>query len=105
VTVFDFEEENGIPYLVTEYLDGQNLQQLLEQGAALPILERLQTMSEAADGLQYAHEHGVIHRDAKPANIMRLTDRPVKTAAVTPRRRRVQVCFGKVEVGFFFHLH
>jgi serine/threonine-protein kinase len=78
VTIFDFEEQNGIPYLVMEYLDGKNLQHLVENRNAAPAIDKLSIMSEAAEGLQYAHEHGVIHRDIKPANIMRLRDGSVK---------------------------
>jgi serine/threonine-protein kinase len=78
VTIFDFEEQNGIPYLVMEYLDGENLQRLVENRNAVPTINKLSIMSEVAEGLQYAHEHGVIHRDIKPANIMRLSDGSVK---------------------------
>ena len=78
VTIFDFDEQNGIPYLVMEYLDGKNLQHYVGSRNALPAIDKLSIMSEVADGLQYAHEHGVIHRDIKPANIMRLSDGSVK---------------------------
>ena len=78
VTIFDFEEQNGIPYLVMEYLDGKNLQHLVGNRNAVPAIDKLSIMSEVAEGLQYAHEHGVIHRDIKPANIMRLADGSVK---------------------------
>jgi predicted Ser/Thr protein kinase len=78
VTIFDFDEQNGIPYLVMEYLDGKNLQHLVGNRNAAPAINKLSIMSEAAEGLQYAHEHGVIHRDIKPANIMWLSDGSVK---------------------------
>jgi serine/threonine-protein kinase len=94
VTIFDFEEQNGKPYLVMEYLDGENLQRLLETKERLPILDKLSIMAEVAEGLQYAHEHGVIHRDIKPANIMRLRDGSVKImdfgiARLTQRNTRL----------------
>jgi serine/threonine-protein kinase len=76
VTIFDFDVEKGAQYLVMEFLDGQNLQQLLR--APIPPLDRLSILAEVAEGLQYAHEQGVIHRDVKPANIMRLKDGSVK---------------------------
>ena len=78
VTIFDFEEQNGIPYLVMEYLEGKNLQHLVANRNAVPAIDKLSIMLEVAEGLQYAHEHGVIHRDIKPANIMRLNDGSVK---------------------------
>ena len=94
VTIFDFEEQNGKPYLVMEYLDGDNLQRLLETKERVPILDKLSIMAEVAEGLQYAHEHGVIHRDIKPANIMRLRDGSVKImdfgiARLTQRNTRL----------------
>ena len=78
VTIFDFEEQNGIPYLVMEYLDGKNLQHFVGNRNAVSAIDKLSIMSQVAEGLQYAHEHGVIHRDIKPANIMRLSDGSVK---------------------------
>ena len=94
VTIFDFEEQDGAPYLVMEYLDGENLQRLLETKERVPILDKLSIMAEVAEGLQYAHEHGVIHRDIKPANIMRLRDGSVKImdfgiARLTQRNTRL----------------
>ena len=78
VTIFDFEQQNGVPYLVMEYLDGRNLQPLVANREAAPAINRLSIMSEVAEGLHYAHEQGVIHRDIKPANIMWLRDGSVK---------------------------
>jgi len=77
VTVYDFGEENGTPYLVMEYLNGTTLHSLIA-AQSLTLLEKLEIMCEVAEGLRYAHEHGVTHRDIKPANIMRLADGSVK---------------------------
>jgi len=78
VTVYEFGEENGAPYLVMEYLEGTNLQDLLRLRIHLSLQEKLWIMSEVAEGLQCAHDRGVIHRDVKPANIMRMSDGSVK---------------------------
>jgi len=78
VVIHEFGEDNGIQYLVMEYLKGTNLQELIKRKVPLTTLEKLRIMSEVAQGLKCAHEHGVIHRDVKPANIMRLEDRSVK---------------------------
>jgi len=78
VTVHEFGEENGVPYLVMEYLEGTNLHDLIRQRSPLSLQEKLSIMSEVAEGLRCAHDRGVIHRDVKPANIMRLTDGSVK---------------------------
>ena len=77
VTVHEYGEEDGVPYLVMEYLNGTTLLDLIAQ-RSLSLLEKLEIMSEVAEGLHYAHEHGITHRDVKPANIMRLTDGSVK---------------------------
>jgi serine/threonine protein kinase len=77
VTVHEYGEQDGAPYLVMEYLEGVNLQELIKQGA-LTLLEKVEIMTEVADGLFCAHRQGITHRDVKPANIMRLADGSVK---------------------------
>jgi hypothetical protein len=77
VNVHDFGEQDGAPYLVMEYLEGANLQDLIKQNS-LSLLEKIEIMSEVAIGLQCAHERGITHRDVKPANIMRLANGSVK---------------------------
>src|SRR5262249_29374254 len=100
ITIFDFDEQNGTPYLVMEYLDGRNLAHFVGNRTALSPIDKLTIMSEVADGLQYAHEHGVIHRDIKPANIMRLRDGSVKImisgTAVLGRRNRSLTAVGYI---------
>jgi serine/threonine-protein kinase len=77
VTVHEYGEHEGAPYLVMEYLEGVNLQDLIKQGT-LSLLEKVEIMTEVAEGLSAAHRLGVTHRDIKPANIMRLQDGSVK---------------------------
>ena len=77
VTVHDFGEQEGAPYLVMEYLEGVNLDGLIKQGN-LSLLEKVEIMIEVAEGLSCAHRQGITHRDVKPANIMRLADGTVK---------------------------
>jgi len=68
VNILDFGEHEGMPYLVMEYLPGGTLKQKL--GQAIPWQKAVQMLLPIARGLAYAHLHGVIHRDVKPANIL-----------------------------------
>ena len=64
------EKIGGQLLLVMEYIDGENLQQMISAGKKRPIDEVLAITRQVAAGLQYAHERKIIHRDIKPANIM-----------------------------------
>jgi eukaryotic-like serine/threonine-protein kinase len=68
--VFDWGEENAVPYLVTEYLPGGSLKDILDQGLTLSVEQAAAVGSEAAAGLAYAHARGLVHRDIKPANLL-----------------------------------
>ena len=71
-TLHDVVQDNGQTYLVMEALDGESLATRLLRfgGKGLPIGQCLTIAAEAAEGLAFAHQHGVIHQDVKPANIM-----------------------------------
>jgi eukaryotic-like serine/threonine-protein kinase len=78
VTIYDFGNQEGNPYLVMEYLEGMSLESVLSSGRALSLAQKLDICIGLCNGLNYAHERGVIHRDIKPANIMLLNDDNVK---------------------------
>jgi serine/threonine protein kinase len=78
VTIYEFGEHEGLPFLVMEYLDGENLQEVIRSKKPLTMLQRISIMTQIADGLDCAHRHGVVHRDVKPANMMLLPDGTVK---------------------------
>src|SRR5260370_26744600 len=68
-TLFDIGQQDGIDYLVMEYLEGDTLTQRLLKGP-LPLEQVLQDAIEISDALDKAHRKGVTHRDLKPGNIM-----------------------------------
>lgn len=69
IRVYDFGEEDGAPYMVMEYLEGQDLAEAIRTGSAGNLARRLQIALEAARALEYIHRHDIIHRDIKPENI------------------------------------
>jgi tRNA A-37 threonylcarbamoyl transferase component Bud32 len=69
VTVFDFGKEGDLSYIVMEYVEGINLARLIDERRPLPLDTKLSLLVQIANGLAYAHERGVIHRDMKPANV------------------------------------
>src|SRR5260370_12713842 len=68
-SLYDVGEQDGLAYLVMEYVDGETLAQTLT-GGPLPVERALQYAVEITDALRTAHAHGIIHRDLKPGNIM-----------------------------------
>ena len=70
ITAFDANQVNGRHYLVMEYVDGPNLDQLVRQRTQLSVGLACEVIRQAALGLQYAHELGLVHRDIKPANLL-----------------------------------
>ncbi len=68
-TLYDTGQQDGIDYLVMEYLEGETLAQRLQKGS-LPIQQLLQYAIEISDALDKAHRTGITHRDLKPGNIM-----------------------------------
>jgi serine/threonine protein kinase len=77
-TIYDFGVENGIPYIVQEFLSGEDLDKKIKRAEPFPILRKVEILVAIADGLAYAHAAGIIHRDIKPANVRILDDGSVK---------------------------
>src|SRR5258706_219143 len=69
VTTYDFGEEEGLAYMAMELLEGTELRTRMREGV-IPPAEAIDIARQIADGLGFAHERGVVHRDIKPGNIM-----------------------------------
>ncbi len=78
VTAHDADTIDGRRFLVMEYVDGTDLSTWVQQEGPLALDDAIDCVLQAADGLAYAHEHGVVHRDIKPANLVRGQDGAVK---------------------------
>ena len=70
VRAMDAGEDDGKSYLVMEYVRGFDFSQVVKQRGALPMAEACELVRQVAVGLQEAHEHGMVHRDVKPSNLM-----------------------------------
>jgi serine/threonine-protein kinase len=73
ITIHDLGEHEGQPYLAMEYLTGQDLAARMIDPQRMSLRRKLEVAAEICEGLEYAHAHGVVHRDIKPGNIF-LTD-------------------------------
>ncbi len=78
VTAFDAGEQNGLHFLVMEYVSGGDLKSLLDRQGPLTVAKALDYTQQIARGMQYAHDKQIIHRDIKPANLLLDSDGCVK---------------------------
>ncbi len=70
VTAFDSGEAHGLHFLVMEYVEGSDLGAILAKQGALTVDQAMNCISQAAEGLAYAHAQGIVHRDIKPSNLL-----------------------------------
>ncbi len=78
VTIHDVDEESGRIFIVMEYVEGEDLDELLRRKGRLPVRKAAEIAREVALALEHAHALGVVHRDVKPGNILLRKDGRVK---------------------------
>ncbi len=78
VSVFDAGVEEGISYIVMEFIDGQTLAELCRVDGGIPVDQAVDILFQCAKALDYSHRRGVLHRDIKPGNIMYSKDGTAK---------------------------
>lgn len=78
VTIYDVGKSGEIAYIAMEFLQGRELRTILNDGKRMSVEQVINIVAQVAQGLAYAHEHGIVHRDVKPSNIMIVRDGHVK---------------------------
>ena len=78
VEMYDVGEDNGLYYIVMEYVEGKTLKQLLKKRGSLTLSEAIDIIVQLTDGMTHAHDSYIIHRDLKPQNIMIQDDGQIK---------------------------
>ena len=78
VRIYDICNENDTHYMVMEYVQGQDLYELVTAGGAVEIEEAINYVAQAAEGLAHAHERDLVHRDIKPANLLKTDQGDIK---------------------------
>ncbi len=91
VTVHDIGKSGDVAYMAMEYIEGVELRSLLNAGQPLPLAQAVSIAAQIAEGLAYAHERGVVHRDIKPPNLMVLPTGLVKITDFGIARMRSSV--------------
>lgn len=80
VAIWDFGDDNGLPFLVMELIEGQSLDQLIKSSGPLAQARCVAIITQVLSALGFAHASGIVHRDIKPSNVMVLPGDQVKVA-------------------------
>ena len=70
VTIFEYGDHQGQPFIVMEYIAGESMDELIQRRASLPLVRKLEMMEQLCAGMAYAHRARIVHRDLKPPNLM-----------------------------------
>ena len=91
INIYDYGEQDGLPFIVMEYLTGQTLSQLLKMRTRLALEEGLPLLQDIASALDYAHAQGIVHRDIKASNVI---IEPITTLTSHRTHRAILMDFG-----------
>jgi eukaryotic-like serine/threonine-protein kinase len=80
VAIWDFGDDDGMPFLVMEYVEGRSLDAIIKSSGLLPMGRGVAIVTQVLSALGFAHKSGIVHRDMKPSNIMVLPNDDVKVA-------------------------
>jgi eukaryotic-like serine/threonine-protein kinase len=80
VSVYDVGDEDGLPYIVMEYVEGETLAELMRREGAVDADRAVELVVQVCVGLEHAHAAGLVHRDIKPQNLLVRRDGVVKIA-------------------------
>jgi tRNA A-37 threonylcarbamoyl transferase component Bud32/tetratricopeptide (TPR) repeat protein len=78
VTVYDLGEDRGQPYIAMEFIEGQDLEKIIQSRQPVSVEWKIDVLRQVCEGLAYAHRAGIVHRDVKPANIRVTSEGEVK---------------------------
>jgi serine/threonine protein kinase len=70
VRTFDFEQDANRAYVIVDYVEGSNLREFIAERGPIDTQSAIEIIQQAGRGLEYLHQHGIIHRDVKPSNIL-----------------------------------
>ncbi|MEO5339563.1 MAG: serine/threonine protein kinase [Magnetococcus sp. MYC-9] len=88
VALYDYQEMQGQPLLVLEWLPGQSLKEWLARGERMEETQRVRLLSQLLEAVDYLHTQGVLHRDLKPGNLQLLADGSLKVIDFGLARRK-----------------
>lgn len=104
IDIYDVGHDGDIPYIVMEFVEGQDLKALIRLNGSLPIERAVQITEQVADGLDAAHRAGLVHRDIKPQNIIigendrvKITDFGIAKSALSTSATETGVIFGTAD--------
>lgn len=103
VSIYDVGQEGEVHYLVIEYIEGDNLKNLIRAQGVIPTERAVEIVRQISEALQHAHENNIVHRDVKPQNILitregraKLTDFGIAREATTATLTQTDTIVGSV---------